>query len=74
MTTYSYDRQAAFKGDPEATIQKWMDHAKAPDKELIELAHTLEKAGKDEVVKFLDNAIDAFAKARSSLGHAKARL
>lgn len=59
---YSYDRTGAAKDDLKSVLQKWIDQASLPEKELISIAEKL------------DEAINAFAKAKGALIKARARL
>lgn len=76
---YSYDRTGAAKDDLKSVLQKWIDQASLPEKELISIAEKLEnepdKSGRmSTVVNYLDEAINAFAKAKGALIKARARL
>lgn len=79
--SYSYDRKAATPGDPNVLLVKqalsalahFQAAAEAPEKELISLFEGLEKVNPRAAAR-IDNAIDAFAKARGELGRAKVYL
>jgi hypothetical protein len=72
---YSYDRNRSAAGpDPKALLHKFMEHAQVPEKELIALAEKFDAEGNKEVLHYIDEAINFFAKARGALDHAKMRL
>jgi hypothetical protein len=81
---YSYDRTAAGSTSTKKIIQKWIDQAEESEKELIPLVEKilagLRSYGKGsthemaQVANSLDDAIDAFAKAKGALVRANLNL
>lgn len=59
--------------DPQEMLTKFMAYAAAPEKELIPLFESLEKAN-PKACEYIDDAIDMFAKARASLMRARSYL
>ena len=66
-------RQAVKTSPNKELLTKYMDLARAPEADLILLCDDLEKTN-PEAAKFVDEAIDLFARARSRLDHARSRL
>lgn len=66
----------AAQEDTCVMLKRYEDHAMDPEEELIALCKELEKDGNKnaEIVRFLDDAINAFSTARGCLGHARRRF
>ena len=54
----------------EGILQKWVAYARVPENELLSMASDFNGLKEYEVVRQLDNAIDHFKQAKSSLVHA----